>query len=338
MTDTLSTGIPAVPRGGIRLRPWRGLEDIPGMAAANQRLRDRAGVLEPIDVERMTHRYTHLVNSDPRLDCLVAERDGSAVGYVRTEWHDLADGDRILDITLLAEPSTWGTGASEAMLDWAEAHLREQAPRIPGDRRTWLQSSVFGGDEGVTRALESRGFVPVRWGAEMLRPDLESIEDVPLAEGYALRSPTEAELPAVFAMVVEAFAEHWGESEAGEQRIEEWTDDSAFRLDLVVVAWKGDEPAAAVTNLLEELDGGSIRGLLDSVATGVRHRRLGLARATITESLRRLRAVGATSAYLGVDTGNHNRALTLYESCGFRVVSRDTSYRKPYQPDPGGDR
>ena len=34
MTDTLSTDIPAVPRGGITLRPWRGLEDIPGMRRA----------------------------------------------------------------------------------------------------------------------------------------------------------------------------------------------------------------------------------------------------------------------------------------------------------------
>ena len=332
MTDTLNTPPLAAHDSGITLRPWRGLEDIPGMAAANQRLRDRAGVLEPIDVDRMTHRYTHLVNSDPALDCLVAERDGVTVGYVRTEWHDLVDGDRILDITLLAEPSTWGTGAAEAMLDWAEAHLREQAAQIPGDRRTWFSTSAFGGDDGQAAALESRGFAAVRWGAEMLRPDLEGIAEVPLAEGYALRSPTEAELPAVFAMAVEAFAEHWGESEAEEQRLDQWTDDPAFRLDLVVVAWKGDEPAAAVTNLLDTLDDGSVRGLLDSVCTGVRHRRLGLARAAITESLRRLRAVGATSAYLGVDTGNHNQALTLYESCGFRVASRDTSYRKPFAP------
>ena len=121
--------------------------------------------------------------------------------------------------------------------------------------------SACGGDDGGTRALESRGFRAVRWGAEMLRPDLEAIDDVPLAEGYTIRTPTEAELPAVFAMAVEAFAEHWGESEAGEQRLDEWTGDPAFRLDLVVVAWNGDEPAAAVTNLIETLDDGSVRGL-----------------------------------------------------------------------------
>ena len=59
------------------------------------------------------------------------------------------------------------------------------------------------------------------------------------------------------------------------------------------------------------------------------HRRLGLARAAINHSLRLLRDAGATSAYLGVDTGNHNRAMQLYESCGFRQASSGTNYRKP---------
>ena len=39
---------------------------------------------------------------------------------------------------------------------------------------------------------------------------------------------------------------------------------------------------------------------------------------------------GATSAYLGVDTDNHNRATALYESCGFRMASQSTAYRKPF--------
>ena len=165
----------------------------------------------------------------------------------------------------------------------------------------------------------------------MLRPDLEAIEDVPLADGYTLRSPTTDELPAVFEMAVEAFAEHWGEYEGSDQQYRGWVEDPRFRLDLVVVAWRGrraggrgDQPARRPSRTAR------VRGLLDSVCTGTRHRRLGLARAAITESLRRLRAVGASSAYLGVDTDNHNRALALYESCGFRVASQDTSYRKPF--------
>ena len=131
-------------------------------------------------------------------------------------------------------------------------------------------------------------------------------------------------------MTVEAFAEHWGQYEADEQNYEEWVEAPRFRRDLLVAAWKGDEPAALVHNVLDVRPDGSISGLLDGVCTHPRHRRLGLARACITESLRRVRDAGATSAYLGVDTDNHNRAYALYESCGFRVATGGAAFRKPF--------
>jgi mycothiol synthase len=138
------------------------------------------------------------------------------------------------------------------------------------------------------------------------------------------------EMPAVFAMTIAAFREHWGEYEAGDRHLDEWLDDPRFRRDLVVVAWAGDQPAACVANVLTTAPDGSIRGLLDGVSTHPAHRRRGLARAAIAESLRLLRDAGARSAYLLVDTDNQNRALALYESCGFRVASRGASYRKPF--------
>jgi ribosomal protein S18 acetylase RimI-like enzyme len=58
-------------------------------------------------------------------------------------------------------------------------------------------------------------------------------------------------------------------------------------------------------------------------------RQRGLARALIARSLELLRDRGVASASLGVDATNPNQALHLYESCGFRVVSSSTAYRKP---------
>ena len=52
----------------------------------------------------------------------------------------------------------------------------------------------------------------------------------------------------------------------------------------------------------------------------------------MAETLRLLHEAGATSAWLGVDTDNPNQALTLYEDCGFRVVTRGATYRKPFEP------
>ncbi len=313
----------------ISIRAYRGLADIPGMGAANARLRERVGVLDPIDVAAMEHRYTHLVNSDPLVDCRVAERGGTTVGYLRVEWHDLVDGDRVFDLTTVVEPGAWSRGLADALLSWGESRSREIAATLPADRTTWLGNSSFGGDSELEDALAQRGYTAVRWGAEMLRPSLDEIADAPVAPGYHLRSPTKGELPAVFKMLVESFREHWGEYAAGEHRYDEWVDDPRFREDLVVVAWRGDKPAACVCNVLVERLDGAVRGDVAEVATHPDHRRLGLARAAITESLRRLRDAGAADAYLGVDTGNHNRAIDLYDACGFRVSSTMTTWRRP---------
>jgi len=321
---------------GTTYRPYRGTVELAGMAAASARLRAHIGLLEPTDLAAMEHRYTHLVNSDPATDCLVAERDGITVGYARTEWHDLADGDRIYDITTVVEPAAWGLGIADAFLAWGEARLRVIARTLPADRRCWYAAYAFDGDDESIGALAARGFEAVRWDAEMLRPDLRDLPEVEVPEGYTLRTPSDDELPAVFDMLVAAFDEHWGVYQAEDQRFDHWVEDPRFRRELLVVAWLGDAPAACVGNVLEPAPDGSVRGLLEAVATHPGHRRRGLARAAIAESLRRLLAAGATSAYLGVDTDNHNRALALYESCGFRVVTRSANYRKPFEP--GKDR
>lgn len=331
MTALATPPLPTLPAAtGATFRRWRGLEDLDGMGAANARLRAHIGMLEPIDLEAMRHRYTHLVNSDPALDCIVAERDGATRGYARVEWHDLVDGSRTYDSTVVVEPAAWGLGVAEAMLAWCEARSVELAAEHPTDRPSWHQAYVFGGDASLELALAAAGYVAVRWDAEMLRPTLDDLPEVVLADGYELRAPDEAELPAVFETMVRSFAEHWGEAEGDEYTLEEFTEDPKLRRDLVVVAWHGGAPAAVVVNKLEPMPDGSLRGLLDSVSTDPGHRRRGLARAAIARSLALLRAEGATAAYLGVDTDNHNRALALYESCGFRTVSTSTAHRKPF--------
>jgi mycothiol synthase len=323
----------SIDAAGVTFRRWRGLDEIPAMATANNALRSQCAILEPVTVEGMRHRYTHLVNSDATEDCIVIERDGVTQGYARIEWHDLADGDRLYDATLLVSPALWGTGAAAVAAEWLEGRAAEVAAAHPTDRRSFMGHYLFGGDTETESVLLASGYEPVRWEAELLRPDLEDIGPEVLPEGYAIRTPTVDELPIVFDMYVSAFQEHWGESEASDHRIEEWIEDPNFRLEQEVVVFKGSEPASGVHNMLETQPDGSIRGVLAEVATHPGHRRLGLARAAINHSLRLIRDAGGSSAYLGVDTGNHNRAMELYESCGFRQASSGTNYRKSF---PGG--
>jgi mycothiol synthase len=330
-TAVSPTPLPADdPAHRLQYRRYRGLEDIPAMARVQSALRARVGVLEPVDEAILSHRYEHLENSDPLVDCILAEVDGVVAGYGRTEWHDLTEGGRVHDCTTVVAPDAWGRGIGPTFLAWCEARHRVIARALPTVSPRVFGTEAFGGDEETESAARAAGYEAVRMFAEMLRPDLDDLPSHPLAEGYEIRPVTPDHYPAIWAMNERAFREHWGEWVTGDDAFREWVTDPRTRPELQVVAFHGDDVVAAVANVLEPQPDGSLRGLLDGVATDPAHRRHGLARALIARSLEILRAHGATSAYLGVDTDNHNRALVLYESCGFRVAGLGRNYRKPF--------
>ena len=334
MTTFASLAPPTAAAGsGVTYRRYRP-DDLPGMAAANQRLRTLCGQLEPTDIEAMQHRYSHLVNSDPLVDCIVVERDGSIVGYCRTEWHDLTDGDRRYDLTTVVAPDAWGLGIGEALVAWGEGRSREVAATVPTERKAWYMGYVFDGDEELERVLQAGGYEPIRWDAEMLRPTMDALPAVPdLPDGYAIRPVRTEDMPAVVAMTVEAFKEHWGETEETEDELADWTENPRFDIDLLSVVWHGDEPAAVVSVEVQDYHDGAPIACVDGVATHPGHRRLGLARTALADALHRIDARGLPRAYLGVDTDNHNRAFALYEDAGFHKVSGSTSWRKPFPPE-----
>lgn len=338
-----STVIPALPppdaARAIDYRMYRGPEELPGMMEANHRLRVRCGVLEPIDMASIEHRYSHLVNSDPRADCVLATRDNTTVGYGRVEWHDLADGDRLYDHTIVVAPDAWGLGITGALLAWCEARLLQVAAGHTDGRRAWFGTGVFDGDDDARAALESAGYAVARLEADMLRPDLEDLPPVDVPSGYVLRTPSEGELATVHAALVDAFREHWGEPEdTTNAGFAEWVEGPRFDLALVAVLWDGDQPASCSAGELERRADGAVRGYVSVVGTHPDHRRRGLARATLAEVLHRLRAAGASDAYLGVDAQNQNRAFALYEDLGFRMTSGSTAWRKPFRTGEGSDR
>ena len=72
------------------------------------------------------------------------------------------------------------------------------------------------------------------------------------------------------------------------------------------------------------------RGWLERVSVRRPWRRRGLARAMTTASLARLRDAGMTEGMLGVDAGNSNGAVALYEGVGFEVDRTEFAYRRVY--------
>jgi mycothiol synthase len=68
-------------------------------------------------------------------------------------------------------------------------------------------------------------------------------------------------------------------------------------------------------------------GLFEPLGTHPDHQRKGLGREIMAEGLRRLAALGATTAYINTGTGNP-AANALYEKAGFRLVDENVKWTK----------
>ncbi len=329
--------IPAAPAlPGLVFRHFRGPEDIPGMVESNMAARDAYGIEDTITVASMTSDYAHLTNSSTSDDLLVVEQDGRMVGYSRVQWDPQSDGSRGYTAICLLRPELRGRGIGSAMLAWAEGRIREISAGHPADGAArWYQAWGWDRDDRQAALLRRHGYEPVRRGYEMVRPDLESIPDVPLPDGIEVRPVGQDDIRRLWEVTIEIFRDEWGEVDASEASWLRFRDDPTHDPSLFIVAFEGDQIAGLVLNVIDPGDTerkGRVRGLLDSVGVREPWRRRGLARAMITRSLHVLRERGAQDAYLGVDAENPNQAMTLYESCGFRNVSSETAWRKPLQP------
>ena len=321
---------------GLRFRLFRGAADYPGMVAANQAMRDAAGIEEVVTVDGIANDYAHLVNCDLDVDLLIAERNGGIVGYARVDWRDLTDGTRSFLAICALHPRERRQGIGRAMLGWCEERLATKAAALP-DRAAVpasMQVFTFGGDNGATALLERSGWTRKGQGYEMVRPTMDDIPEVPMPDGLVVRpiGSDEASRRAVWDAGAEAFRDHRSEPEPDEADWQRFLTDPKEDPSLWVVAFDGDEIAGAVLGKIDPAENAHHareRGICDSVFTRSAWRRRGLARALLARTLVRLRDHGMTSAYLGVDALNPNQAMTLYSSIGFEISSTSIDWTKP---------
>jgi mycothiol synthase len=321
---------PGIP--GLLFRHFRGPADFPGMIEANMAARDAYGIHDTVSVEGMAAQYANLTNSDTATDLVIIELDERIVGYIRVQWDDQQDGSRAYDAVALLRPELRGRGIGRAMLAWIQQRSREVAATHPDDgRERWLQAYNWDADEPAVRLLRHAGYEPIRRGFEMIRAKLDDLPEAPLPDGLEVRPITHDDLRSVWQAGAEAFRDHWGGHDESEEDWRRFRDDPNTDPDMIVVAFDGDEVAGVVVNVIDPADTartGQVRGVLGAVYVRRAWRRRGLARALIARSLRLLRDRGATCALLGVDGENPNRAMTLYESCGFQIASSGTVWRK----------
>ncbi len=336
--------IPARPDdASIRFRHYRGPEDLPGMAAANQAMRDMDGILDTTSADDMAVQYANLTNSDLDRDLVVIEQvaDPPVIGgYARVEWRDQTDGSRAFGTVIVLSPAVRSPEVARALVAWSEARIVDNARRVPPrpGARTFMQAYTLGPDQTLPDALLAAGWRQEGRGYEMLRDTLDDLPAMPMPAGLALRELVDDEgtRRAVWDALVDAFRDHRSEPEASDADWRQFRDDPKYDLGLWVVAWDGDEVTGGSLGLIDDElieHQGIQRGYVDAVFTRPAWRRRGLARAAVAEVLVRLQARGMTSAFLEVDGLNPNQAMGLYELLGFRAVTTSADWAKPLPDD-----
>jgi ribosomal protein S18 acetylase RimI-like enzyme len=205
----------------------------------------------------------------------------------------------------------------DPVLEWFEA----KATRAP------LTVAVKAASEAAITALERRGFrhdTDAPWILVTAR-ELDTVDEPRLPHGYALT--TMAESPDLDARVTvhrAAFHPSRVTRESYSRVMAEWP----YRpeLDCAVVAPDGSFAAFALGWLDEENGVGE----LEPVGTHPDHQRRGLGRSVCLLALRQLLAAGAARAIVGCrGDAAYPVPKLLYESIGFRELSRSLVFTKP---------
>lgn len=214
----------------------------------------------------------------------------------------------------------------------AEQHLSDGhgLPDAPRYFQAWAADTETG-TEGL---LLSEGYSPVRHGYNMVRPLDEEVIVTPLPPGLEVRPVKPEHRRAIWEADQEAFRDHWGYVPGEEKDYQRWLSDPIQNPDLYQVGWDGDQVAGMVLNFVNQPENEEYhrkRGYTEGISVRRPWRKRGLARALLTRSLQMFKDMGMTEAALGVDPENRTGALRLYESVGFRVVKRFSTYRKPLE-------
>lgn len=315
----------------VAFRHFRGAADYPDLARIITASAHGEGDDRVETAEAIASGYDHLERCDPARDLLVAEVDGTPVGYSRVFWDQEIDGPRVYKQVCFLDPEFGGRGIGGALLAWNEARLRDiAANHEPAE--SFLEAWAADANEAATALVRAAGYEPVTYMAEMVRPSVEDLPDHPLPDGLEIRPVREDDIRTIWEADVEAFRDHWGSVEQTDEDYERFIAFPYHDPTMWKIAWDAEGVAGQVKSFINTAENeahGRQRGWTESISTSRRWRRRGVAKALIVESIRELAARGMTEVALGVHTENPNGAYALYQSLGYEVVLTWTTYRKP---------
>ncbi len=283
-------------------------------------------------VEEVAFAFTPSERYDPYRRLVIAEVGGTPVAFASFFNGPQQDGSQLYSMLGAVMPDWRRQGLGRALLHHTEGLAREWASQQVAPTPSFYQAVASDKAVGTIALLEQEGYLPVRHFYEMVRPHLEEIPEARLPPGIEVRPVQPEHYRQLWEAVQENFAGLWGRTMPSQDAYERWLSNPSFQPSLWRVAWAGDQIVGHVLSFIiadENEARGRLRGFTEIIGVRSGWRRQGLATALLCQSLHALKAAGMTEATLGVDTDNADRALQLYEHCGFVAGQRDTAYRKP---------
>lgn len=318
---------------GITFRRFKGPEDYPGIVDVIRKCMDADQIKRVITEEDLDTFLKHLTHCDPFRDMLVVERDGELVAYLRLEWQELSQGQRIYRHIVNIAPQVREIGLGNTLLDYAESHLERIAVEHPNGSPKFFEMGISENEVEKRVILESAGYKPDRYFFSMVRDLSQPFPEAPLPEGLEIRPVPPNQYRKVWDALGEAFQDHWGHRERTEEEYQGWMKNRWFQPGLWKVAWDMDQVVGTVLNFIDETENETFerkRGYTEDICVRRPWRRRGVARALLVQSMKELRQLGMTESALGVDTQNPNGALRLYLGVGYHREQCSIIYRKPF--------
>lgn len=321
---------PAIP--GLCFRRFEGEDDYRAMWDVHTRSNIGYGLDEMVmSYDKFRHANSQSANYDPQKDLILAEINGELVAYMKTMCRRELDGTYVNFHSIQQVPEWRGKGIDRVLLRWIDSHAAEVHSSRESGSKTVTNVNVHMNEQDLVPLLESEDYTPVRFAFEMQTDDLDHIPDAPMPEGLEIRPAVPADYMKIIRASVEAFKDEWGAVEMTDADIERWLKNPQHQPEMWVVAWDGDEVAGSILNFIDHARNertGLKVGFTEFIGVGRPWRKRGLARAMLSRSMHIHKEAGMTQTELGVDADNLSGALRLYESMGYKVVSRETTYRK----------
>ncbi len=330
-TRAARTGLPEEPPlAGLAVRFLADDRDYEPLAELIRHCHTRDGTpwLPTADNMRLALRR-HGVN--PTHDVVLVEADGHLVAITGVE-REVRDEVPVYDVWGKVDPALRRRGLGQWLLDWTMRRAGDRAATEDPAGTVLVGAYAEEKVPGARALYERAGFSVARDFFLMRRDGLDDVPEASLPADLEIR-PVRPELQrTIFDAENEAFRDHWGHHEHGEDAFRQTFGQAETNTDLWVVAWDGDQVAGVVENWIwpEENERlGVQRGWLERISVRRAWRRRGLGRALTAAALVRLREAGMREAMLGVDAENPTGALGLYEGLGFSVARRSAAYRRP---------